>query len=203
MLLAVNRAPRGHAKRGKLVGRRGLVERDCLVVALVQLALHTFHAKSADARGRMGEALVDECAVEAQDLENLRGVVTLHRGDAHLRHDGRDARGDRLVVVRDSDVAVHVELAALAQIADALVRHVRVDARSGIAHQAGEIVRAHRVAGLHEQIGVGAQAHVDQVVVHRGERKKTRDGDFPLARAIGQHDQVRTAAHGRLHVLAQ
>ena len=203
VLLAVNRAPRGHAERGKLVGCRGLVERNRLVVALVQLALHAFHAKSADARGRMGEALVDECVVESQDLEDLRGMVTLHRRDAHLRHDGRDARGDRLVVVRDSGVAIHVELAALAQIADALVRHVRVDARSGIAHQAGEIVRAHRVAGLHEQIGVGAQAHVDQVVVHRGERKKARDGDFSLARAIGQHDQVRAAAHGRLHVLAQ
>ena len=203
VLLAVNWAPRGHAERGKLVGRRGFVERDSLVVALVQLALHAFHTKSADARGGMGEALADERVVEAQDLKDLRGMVTLHRGDAHLRHDGRDARGDRLIVVRDGGVAVHVELAALAQIADALVRHVRVDARGGIAHQAGEIVRAHRVAGLDKQIGIGAQTHVDQVVVHRSERKKARDGDFPLTRAVGQHDQVRAAAHGRFHVLAQ
>ena len=203
VLLAIDRTPRGHAERGKLVGRRSLVERDRLVVALIQLALHAFHTKSADARGGMGEALVDERVIEAQNLEDLRGMVTLHRGDAHLRHDGRDARGDRLVVVRDSGVAVHVELAAFAQIADALVRHVRVDARGGIAHQAGEIVRAHRVAGLDKQIGIGAQTHVDQVVVHCGERKKARDGDFPLTRAVGQHDQVRAAAHGRFHVLAQ
>ena len=64
-------------------------------------------------------------------------------------------------------------------------------------------MRAHRVAGLDKQVGIGTQTHVDQVVVHRGERKKARDGDFPLARAVGQHDQVRAAAHGSLHVLAQ
>ena len=64
-------------------------------------------------------------------------------------------------------------------------------------------MRAHRVAGLDKQIGIGAQAHVDQVVVNCSERKKARDGDFPLSRAVGQHDQVRAAAHGRFHVLAQ
>ena len=135
--------------------------------------------------------------------KNLRAVVALHRGDAHLRHDGGDAGHNGAVVVGHGLIAGDRDLAALAQVADALVRRIRVDARRGIAHQAGEIVRAHRVAGLDDQVGVGAQAHGDQVVVHGSQRQQAGDGHFAFRRAVGQHDQVHAIAHRLLDVDAQ
>ena len=83
------------------------------------------------------------------------------------------------------------------------MRRIRIDARCGIAHQAGEIVRAHRVAGLDDQVGIGAQAHGDQVVVHGSQRQQAGDGHFAFRRAVGQHDQVHAIAHRLLDVDAQ
>ena len=123
--------------------------------------------------------------------------------DAHLRHDGRDASRHGAVVVGHGLVAGQRDLTALAQVADALVRRVRVDAGHGIAHQAGKIVRAHGIAGFHQQVGVRAQTHSNQVVVHSAQRQQAGDRHLALAGAVGQHDQVRALAHGLLHVFAQ
>ena len=203
VLLAAKRAPRGNAERGKLFGRGALLQGQGAVVALVELALHAGGIQAADARGGVREVLLHQGIVQAQDLEDLRAVVALHRGDAHLRHDGGDAGHNGAVVVGHGLIAEDRDLAALAQVADALVRRIRVDTRRGIAHQAGEIVRAHRVAGLDDQVGVGAQAHGDQVVVHGSQRQQAGDGHFAFRRAVGQHDQVHAIAHRLLDVDAQ
>ena len=203
VLFAAKRAPCRHAQRGQLLGRRAFRQRHRVVVALVQLALHAGGVQAADARGRVREAAVDQAFVQAQNLEDLRAVVALHRGDAHLRHDGRDAGRHGAVVVGHGLVAGQRDLAAFAQVAYALVRRVRVDAGRGIAHQAGEIVRAHSVAGFHQQVGVRAQAHGNQVVVHSAQRQHAGNGHLALAGAIGQHYQVRALAHGLFHAFAQ
>ena len=203
VLLAAKRAPRGNAERGQLLGRGALLQGQGAVVALVELALHAGGVQTADARGGVREVLLHQGIVQAQDLEDLRAVVALHRGDAHLRHDGGDAGHNGAVVVGHGLIAGDRDLAALAQVADALVRRIRVDARRGIAHQAGEIVRAHRVAGLDDQVGVGAQAHGDQVVMNGSQRQQAGDGHFAFRRAVGQHDQVHAIAHRLLDVDAQ
>ena len=203
VLLAAKRAPRGDAERGKLLGRGALLQSQGAVVALVELALHAGGIQAADAGGGVREILLHQGIVQAQDLEDLRTVVALHRGDAHLRHDGGDTGHDGAVIVGHGLVAGNGDLAALAQVANALVRRIRVDARRGIAHQAGEIVRAHRVAGLDDQVGVGAQAHGDQVVMNGSQRQQAGDGHFAFRRAVGQHDQVHAIAHRLLDVDAQ
>ena len=53
-------------------------------------------------------------------------MVALHRGDAHLRHDGGYAGHNGAIVVGHGLIARDGDLAALAQVADALVRRMRV-----------------------------------------------------------------------------
>ena len=55
------------------------VARDRLVAELVE-------PDAADPRRRAGEVLLDQVAIEADRLEDLRAAVALHRRDAHLGH---------------------------------------------------------------------------------------------------------------------
>ena len=48
---------------------------------------------------RAGEELVDELAVQADGLEDLRAAIALLRRDAHLRHHLEQALADGLDVV--------------------------------------------------------------------------------------------------------
>ena len=114
VLLAAKRTPRGDAERGKLLGRGALLQGQGAVVALVELALHAGGIQAADARGGVREILLHQGIVQAQDLEDLRAVVTLHRGDAHLRHNGGDAGHNGAVVVCHGLIAGDRDLAALA-----------------------------------------------------------------------------------------
>ena len=145
--------------------------------------------------GREREVLLDQLVGEAQDLEDLRGVVALHRGDAHLGHDGDDARRDGAVVGGAGLLGSEGELAAGAEVGDALMGQVGVDAARRVAHQAREVVRTDGVAGLHHEVGAGAQAAADEVVVHAPEGQKRRDRRLAGARAVGDHDDVGPGAH--------
>ena len=203
VLLAAERAPLGDAGAGQLRGRGGLEQGQRLVVALVALSLDAILVEAAHARDGAREAAVDKALVESDDLEDLRGVVALHRGDAHLGHDRGDARVDSAVVVGDALLGAHAQRAVLRQGADALVGHVGVDARGGVAHERGVVVRGDGVAALDHDVGPHADAGADQVVVDGRDREQGRDGHLALARAVGDGHHVGPGAHGLLDVLAQ
>ena len=46
------------------------------------------------------------------------------------------------------------------------MRVVRIDTARGVAHQRRKVMRGHGVAALHHDIGKGAHASADQVIVH-------------------------------------
>lgn len=91
MILATERAPLGQAQCGQLIGSRAPKDGERGVVALILLALDVLDAHTAHTAHRAGEIRVDELRRKAHDLEDLRRMVALHRGDAHLGHDGDDA----------------------------------------------------------------------------------------------------------------
>ena len=203
VILAAERAPLGQAQRGQLLGRGALKDGERGVVALVLLALNILDTHTAHAAHRAGKVFVDELRGKAHSLEDLRGVVTLHRGDAHLGHDRDDAGGRGLVVVVDTLLGRHVQVAACRQIADARVRVVRIDAARGVAHQRREVVRGHGVAALHNDVGKGAHAGANQVVMHAAHSEQRRHGHLARGGTIAQHHDVHAVADRSLNVLRQ
>ena len=130
-------------------------------------------------------------------------MVALHRGDAHLGHDGDDAGGRSLVVVGDALLGRHVQVAVCRQIADARMCVVRIDAARGVAHQCRKVVRGHGVAALHHDVGKGTHAGADQVVVHAAHGEQRRHGHLARSGTIAQHHDVHAVADRSLNVLCK
>ena len=203
VFLAAERAPLGQAQRRQLIGSRALKDGERGVVALILLALDVLDAHTAHTAHRAGEVRVDELRRKAHGLENLRRVVALHRGDAHLGHDRDDARRRGLVVVGDTLLGRHVQIAARRQVANACMRVVRIDAARGVAHQRRKVVRGHGIAALHHDIGKGTHAGADQMVVHAAHGKKRRHGNLARSGTIAQHHDVHAVADRSLNVLCK
>ena len=203
MILAAERAPLGQTQRGQLIGSRALKDGERGVVALVLLALNVLDTHTAHTAHRAGEVRVDELRSKADGLENLRGVIALHRGDTHLGHDGDDTRRRGLVVVGDTLLGRHVQVAACRQIADARMRVVRIDAARGVAHQCRKVVRGHGVAALHHDVGKGTHAGADQVIVHAAHGEQRRHGHLARSGTIAQYHDVYAVADRSLNVLCK
>ena len=203
VILAAERAPLGQTQRGQLIGSRALKDSERGVVALILLALDVLDTHTAHTAHRAGEVRVDELRSEAHGLEDLRGVVALHRGDAHLGHDGDDAGGRSLVVVGDALLGCHVQIAVRRQVANARMRVVRIDAARGVAHQRRKVVRGHGVATLHHDVGKGTHAGADQVVVHAAHGEQRRYGHLARSGTIAQHHDVHAVADRGLNVLCK
>ena len=203
VILAAERTPLGQTQRGQLTGSRALKDSERGVVALVLLALNVLDTHTAHTAHRAGEVRVNELRRKAHGLEDLRGVVALHRGDAHLGHDGDDARRRGLVVIGDALLGRHVQVAACRQIADARMRVVRVDAACGVAHQRRKVVRRHGIAALHHDIGKGAHAGTDQVVVHAAHGEQRRHGHLACSGTVAQHHDVHAIANRSLDVFGK
>ena len=203
VILAAERAPLGQTQRGQLIGSRALKDSERGVVALVLLALDVLDTHTAHTAHRAGEVRVDELRSKADGLENLRGVIALHRGDTHLGHDGDDTRRRGLVVVVDALLGRHVQVAACCQVADARMRIVRIDAACGVAHQRRKVVRGHGIAALHHDVGKGTHTGADQVVVHAAHGKQRRHGHLARSGTIAQHHNVHAVADRSLNVLGK
>ena len=203
VILAAERAPLGQTQRGQLIGSRALKDSERGVVALVLLALNVLDAHTAHTAHRAGEVRVDELRRKAHGLEDLRRMVALHRGDAHLGHDGDDAGGRSLVVVGDALLGRHVQVAACRQVADARMCVVRIDAARGVAHQCRKVVRGHGVAALHHDVGKGTHAGANQVVVHAAYGEQRRHGHLARSGTIAQHHNVHAVANRGLDVFGK
>ena len=203
VILAAERAPLGQTQCGQLIGSRTLKDGERGVVALVLLALNVLDTHTAHTAHRAGKVRVDELRRKANGLEDLRRMVALHRGDAHLGHDGDDARRRSLIVVGDALLGRHVQVAACRQIADAHMCVVRIDAARGVAHQCRKVVRRHGIAALHHDIGKGAHASADQVIVHAAHGKQRRHGHLARSGTIAQHHDVHAVADRSLNVLGK
>ena len=203
VILAAERAPLGQTQRGQLIGSRALKDSERGVVALVLLALNVLDTHTAHTAHRAGEVRVDELRRKAHGLEDLRRMVALHRGDAHLGHDGDDAGGRSLIVVGDALLGRHVQVAACRQIADARMCVVRIDAARRVAHQCRKVVRGHGVAALYHDVGKGTHAGADQMVVHAAHGEQRRHGHLARSGAIAQHHDVHAVADRSLNVLCK
>ena len=127
----------------------------------VIFGLDLVEAGAADTRRRAGEAQVDDFAMQADDLEQLRAAIAGDRRDAHLRDDLEQALADAAPIaaadLRRRLALAALEFAAPVHVEQRLVRQVRIDRGRAEADQAGEVMRIARVAGLDDQVAVAAQ----------------------------------------------
>ena len=83
------------------------------------------------------------------------------------------------------------------------MRVIRIDAACGVAHQRRKVVRGHGVAALHHDVGKGARAGADQVIVHAAHGKQRGHGHLARSGAIAQHHDVHAVADRSLNVLGK
>jgi hypothetical protein len=149
-------------------------------------------------RRRATQAAVDHVGTQPDRLEDLRRPVRVECRDAHLRHDLEHAVGDRAGVglLRLSGrTRVPTEATGVRQLGDRLQRQARTDRVRPVAEQRRERVRLPRVVGLDDQADVGAQARVDEDVVHRadGEQRRHRRA-LRADLAVAADEQTRAVA---------
>ena len=129
-----------------------------LTVSLVSLALNALQVNAANAAGCAGKAAAHYRVVKPQNLEDLGGVIALHGGDAHLAHDGDDARRERAVIVALRFLCRQGDCATRHEVSDAVVGKVGMDSACGVAHKRRVVMRGDSVSRLHHEIGLHADA---------------------------------------------
>lgn len=176
-------------------------------MSLARLGVQPRQVDAADACGRLGKAQLHHVRVQPDDLEQLRAAITGDGADAHLGDDLGQALVDALAIAA-ADLRL---LAALAQLQDAapaqieqrLVGQIRIHRSGAEAEQAGHVVRVARGAGFDDQVGVAAQAHLAQVVMHRaGGQQRMRHRPVRHRVTVRQQQHHRTGARGGLGFLA-
>jgi len=128
-------------------------------------------AEAADARGRAGEAAVDDFLGEPDRLEQLRRTIGPERRNAHFRHDFEEPLVHRLDVVRRrGDLVLREERR------DGGEREVGIDGGRAVAEQHGEMVDFAHLAGFDDQPDGRPHPRLDQRMVHGGRGEKDGDG---------------------------
>ena len=101
------------ADAGQRSAAKGVEKGAAMMVAAV--FFDAAQVRAAQIVGRVGEIGVHQCRVEAHSLEQLRALVGLQGGDAHLRGDFEHAEGQRPVVIGDGLRGRFVDAPAFAQ----------------------------------------------------------------------------------------
>ena len=197
------RTPLGKAQGRQLLGCRRVEDSHSVVVALVLFALNIGNAQAAHTGNGASKILINELLLETNSLEDLSRMVALNRRNTHLRHDGGNSRGYRLVVVRNALFGRYGQSALCRQIGNALMCHIGVNARSGIANQSSEVVCGNGITCLDHKIGKGANAHTDKMVVNRRNRQERRNRHFAFCSTVGKHDDAYPVAHSLLNAACQ
>ena len=163
---------RQHRQRDHVPGREA--ER----VTALHLLGQDVEADALDpARGTL-EAAFHDILGKPHGFEDLRALVGLERGDAHLGHDLEHALGDALPVALDDvvigrDVVRVHEVAVASRVPEGLEGEIRVDGVRTEADQQAMVMHLAGFAGLDDEADAGAGQGAHQVVMHgprRGQR---------------------------------
>ena len=131
-----------------------------------------------DAAGSPGEIFVDEFAVQADGLEDLRAAIALLRGDAHLRHHLEQALADGLdVVLFQLLVACTCRRMnpSASNSSQRGKRQVGIDGAGPVAGEQGEVLHLAGFARFDHQAAARAGLFAHQVVMHAAGGQQRRE----------------------------
>ena len=163
-----------------------------LLVTVFHVLLDIVDGDAAHPADGVGEVFVNDLFADAHRLENLAALIGLDGGNAHLGGDLHDTRQHRLVVIVDGGVKILFQQPVADQIADALLRQIRVDGAGAEAQKRGKIMDKSRFAAFQNQRHGGALAGANQIFGHRADGQQTGNGDMILINVpVGQNQDVR------------
>ena len=163
-----------------------------LLVAVFHVLLDIVDGNAAHPADGVGEVFVNDLFADAHRLENLAALIGLDGGNAHLGGNFHDTRQHRLVVIVDGGVEILFQQPVADQIADALLRQIRVDGAGAEAQKRGKIMDKPGFAAFQNQRHGGALAGANQIFGHRADGQQTGNGDMILVNVpVGQNQDVR------------
>ena len=123
------------------------------------------------------------------------GLIRLQRRDAHFGRNLDDAVQNGVVVVVHGGMAVLVENADVDALGDAFMRKIRIDRPRAVTQKRGEMMHRARLGAFQNDRDRRALFRADQMLFHRRDGKKTRDGDVVFVHAaVGQNQNVRAVS---------
>ena len=106
----------------------------------VHLFLDILQGNAAYPAHRISEVFVDHLFVNADRLKNLRALIGLDRGNAHLGRNLHNAVQNRAVVIVHRRIVILIQHTIVNQLSDTLLRQIGVNRRSAEAEQRRKMV---------------------------------------------------------------
>ena len=140
---------------------------------------------------RVGEIGVHQRSIKANGLKQLRALISLQRGYAHLGRDLQHADGQRFIVVCDGLFGRFINLSIPAQLRNALMRQIGIDRARTIADQHSHLVDVTGFAAL-QNYGNGCSLFLShQMLLQSRHSQQRRNGQmFTAKSSVGQYDDV-------------
>ena len=174
----------------------------CNLLALAHFAGNFFQADTFDAACRTRQEFLDEFVIQAHGFENLSAAVAAERGDTHLAHNLEQSLVYSLYIICSSRHRVHIQVAVVAHIGDALESEIRVDDRGTVTEKQRKMHHFAYFATLHNQADFRANTRFHQGAVHAGRREERRHRHVaPVDVLVRKHDDVVVVLH-RTHGIA-
>ena len=148
------------------------------------IEIHPLHTA-----GRADEAEVNHLILQADRLKDLRALVRVQRGDAHLGHHLEHALGHALAI-GGHERSVIGKLVGIAQpfaarLPQRLERHVRIDRIRAVTDEQTVMMHFAGFAGFEHEADLRAQGVFHQIMMHRAGGHQCAD-----RHAIGGHRAV-------------
>mmetsp|Transcript_30320 Transcript_30320/g.87440 ORF Transcript_30320/g.87440 Transcript_30320/m.87440 type:complete len:328 (+) Transcript_30320:2602-3585(+) len=175
--------------------RQGAAGRVGELVELQGIPGEDVEAHSVQHRAAAREALGDDLLAQSDGLEELRTLVALQAGDAHLRHDLEDAevhgRAEVLDTLRQREVATpDSQEAEIAEVGEHRI--------GSEAQQRAEVVHLADISGLDDNGHPCPQLRSDEVLVEGAGRQQGADRNPILpGAAVREDDEGHTVAEDR------
>ena len=169
-----------------------------------QILLEVAKARTADTADHALEAQVGNIVMQTDSFEQLRAAVRGDSRDAHLGHDLVQAFVDAVTVVQHHGTVIFVDGLAVDQFCQRFVGQVRINCRRTEAQQHREVVRVTCACGFHNDVGVAAQALINQTRLDSTDGHWRRNRQTVLRNvAVGQHQQNGTVTHHLFRFITQ
>ena len=165
---------------------------------------HLFQAYAADARLLRAEIRFKQILAKPHRLEDLCAAIRANGRDAHFRHNLIQALAQGLDVVGLGRLVIHLHLAAPHEVVEHGKRHVGIDGTRAVAQEQGGVHHLAYFAALHDECGLHALLHRNQMMMHGAHGKQRGDGGVGgVDAAVGKNDIVHAILHRLRRLLAK
>ena len=112
--------------------------------------------------------------MQADRFKQLRAAIGCNGRNPHLRHDLIQTFVDAVTIVQHHRAVLFVDGFIIDQLRQGFIGEVRIDSRRAEAEQHGKVVRIAGAGGFDNNVGIAAQALIDQAGLDRAYRHRCR-----------------------------